>query len=50
MPPKVLTENQLPDADADKALTTLPPIPDNVLVLLRNLQAQVTSLEDRVAP
>lgn len=48
MPPKVLTEEQLTDSEADAALAKLAPVPDNVLVVVRNLQAQVDDLDARV--
>lgn len=48
MPPKMLTEHQLNDTDADVAVAKCPPVDDAALVLLRNLQAQVTDLDGRV--
>lgn len=48
MPLQALTINQLPDADAERALLALGPLPDGVLVALRNLQAEITDLTDRV--
>jgi hypothetical protein len=49
MPPRVLTQHQLTDEEADAALTKLAPVPDSTLVVVRNLQAQVSDLADRVA-
>lgn len=49
MPAKVLTNGPtLTDEQIDKSTVALPPVPDNVLVLLRHLQAQVTALTARV--
>ena len=48
MPLEVLTRDQLPDADAERALLALGPLPDAVLVVMRNLQAQIADLSDRV--
>jgi hypothetical protein len=49
MAAKVLTTNQLTsDAAVDAAVATLPPLPDNVLLIVRNLQAQITALSARV--
>ena len=46
----VLTTNQLTtDAAVDTAMVELPPLPDNVLVIVRHLQRQITALETRVA-
>jgi hypothetical protein len=39
----------LSDQQVDDALVKLPPLPDNVLVLLRHLQAQINDLTDRIA-
>jgi hypothetical protein len=44
----VLTVNQLEDAGAEAALSKLPPLPDNVLVVMRNMQAQIDELAGRV--
>ena len=45
MPSKVTTTNQLTtDAAVDAAVAKLPPLPDNVLVIVRHLQAQITAL------
>lgn len=49
MPLTPLTLNQLSDEDGERALVALSPIPDATLVALRNLQAQITDLNDRVA-
>lgn len=43
-----LQRNQLADADAESALLNLPPFDDNVLVALRNIQAQLDALDARV--
>jgi hypothetical protein len=49
MPPKVLTTGPvLADEEVDEAGATLPPVPDNVVVLLKNLQQQISDLTDRV--
>ena len=49
MAAKVLTTNQLTtDAAVDAALVKLPVLDDNVLVLLRNLQRQITAIEARL--
>jgi hypothetical protein len=51
MAPKVLTTNQLADQQVDDALPRLLPTSaptDGTLMLLRNLQAQITDLNDRV--
>lgn len=49
MPAKSLTNGPtLTDSQVDAAGLTLAPVPDNVMVLLRHLQAQVTALTARV--
>jgi hypothetical protein len=49
MAPKVLSTNQLTtDTAVDSAIAHLPPIDDSVLVVVRNLQAQITALTARV--
>jgi hypothetical protein len=45
---EVLALNQLSDADGEAALAKLLPLPDNVVIALRNLQAQVDALDARV--
>lgn len=45
---KPLDRKPLTDADADRALAVLPPIPDNVLIALRNIQAQLDALSARI--
>ena len=50
MAAQILATNQpTSDAAVDAAMLTLPPLPDNVAVLVRYLQRQVTALEARVA-
>lgn len=49
MPTNVLTAGALTEDEVDEAMRTLPPLPDNVLVIVRHLQAQVTTLTARVA-
>lgn len=49
MPAKVLTTGEtLTDEQVDAAASTLPPLPDNVLIYVRHLQDQVTALTERV--
>ena len=50
MPAKVLTTSPLTtDEEVDRAIGLLPVLPDNVLVVVRHLQHQITALETRVA-
>jgi hypothetical protein len=50
MPAEVLTTTPtLTDDQVDAAMDKLPPLPDNVAVIVRHLQAQVTDLTARVA-
>lgn len=50
MPAKVLTTGAvLTDAQVNAAVAALPPLPDNVLVLVRHLNAQVAALTVRVS-
>lgn len=49
MGPAIINHDALDDAEANAALAVLPRLPDNVLILLRNLQAQITDLAGRVA-
>jgi hypothetical protein len=48
--PKILDHDQLSDADVDKAVGggILDPLPDNVLMFLRNMQSKIDDLTDRV--
>lgn len=48
MPIEQLNRDQLSDADAEEALTNLPPTDDAALVMLRNLQAQINALSARI--
>ncbi|MFT3854174.1 MAG: hypothetical protein QM733_15740 [Ilumatobacteraceae bacterium] len=45
---KILDHDQLDDTEGDAALAILPPLPDNVTVVVRNLQAQISALAARV--
>lgn len=46
MPPKVLTNDpNLTDAQLNEALEKLPPLDDNVLMVLRHLNARIATLE-----
>ncbi|MGI9121205.1 MAG: hypothetical protein ACR2G7_13995 [Acidimicrobiales bacterium] len=38
----------LTDEQVNDALVTLPPLPDNVMVLLRHQQAQINALTTRI--
>jgi hypothetical protein len=49
MPAKVLTNTTaLTDEQVDAAHAKLPPLPDNVTLIVRHLQAQITDLTARV--
>lgn len=49
MPAKTLTTGpELTDQQIDQALVALPPLPDNVLAVVRHLQAQITELRLRI--
>jgi len=50
MPPKILTRPNPPltDDQIDKALLILPPLHDNVMVVVQHLAAQITALAQRV--
>lgn len=49
MPIELLTTDALTnEVDVEDALSILPPLPDNVLVVVRHLQHQITELEARV--
>ena len=49
MPAKVLTTGPtLADEKVDEILSRYRPVPEQVLVLLRNLQAQITAQDARI--
>lgn len=47
MAPRILTtpDEPLTDDEIDKALATLPPLPDEVVVLMRHLADRIATLE-----
>ncbi len=49
MPAAVTTTGPtLTDEQVDRAATTLPPVPDNIRLLIRHLQDQITELRIRI--
>ena len=49
MPPKILEQKPLTDEQVDKYLGNRWPLDEKVVVVLRNMQAQITALESRIA-
>lgn len=48
MPPKILDHDQLTDEQVDAQIGNHPTHPDNVLMLLRNMQSKIDDLTTRV--